>query len=699
MLDEHVERRLKVLRSTSASAIDRWRQCRRQWFGGYVEGIWTEPSAAQKRGTAIDLEVQHHYKGEPVDARWRNAVIAIVKLLPPSPVIQLKIELPTYPGGPLLIGYPDFLYEVGPRARVLDLKSLSDWRYAKTAEQLRTNTQMVIYSVYLWTLEVEVVEAGHIGAKFVSDKKSPTGYRFQGARLSELASMERDRIQAEWVAMHDEVRAMVAAAIGVADFHALPPTGASDVDEYGKNACERFQGCNFRNRCGLDALGGPKIMSVMTLSERLAQMNAMKQGGVLTMAGVPAPAAATEVSNPNHAHPGDVLPKDAGYQPGQPCNGKGHYASSNGQGFIPVEPGHKCSICLPAMVVPPDAPPRTSTPAQIVEAEAKKRGRPKKSTVNASDDVIEMYGKLSAAGYTTDQIGKLVKSGEAAAIIAKLEAATAPAADATVTSSVVYATAYGHPIASTDVNGQAYATLEARGFTMDEANYLNSEGMMEDGMSGKVTPGMMRQPPNAESSGPTIAPSMILPGDDAATRGQKIPAAILPGEMGKGPQVGGGQVINGPGGEYAVTGISPNSTRAAAQAQVSEAVASRRKASPKLPLMPPIIFVDSFASKATGLHASLGLSDAVDLADWLAPVAELAAMAHVDDKGNSAPLDHWSLAPYARGRGLLAAAIREALPSLPAVVLVDTSLPGADVFLEQVKPHAALVVEPRGSRR
>jgi hypothetical protein len=51
-----------------------------------------------------------------------------------------------------------------------------------------------------------------------------------------------------------------------------------------------------------------------------------------------------------------------GYKVGQPCNGRGYYASANGQGFIDVESGHSCSVCanapaLPGGVNPADAPP------------------------------------------------------------------------------------------------------------------------------------------------------------------------------------------------------------------------------------------------------------------------------------------------------------------------------------------------------
>ncbi len=41
-----------------------------------------------------------------------------------------------------------------------------------------------------------------------------------------------------------------------------------------------------------------------------------------------------------------------GYTVGQPCNGRGFYASTNGQGFIGVEIGHTCSACVQIPTIP-----------------------------------------------------------------------------------------------------------------------------------------------------------------------------------------------------------------------------------------------------------------------------------------------------------------------------------------------------------
>jgi len=681
--------------------MDRWGQCPRQWFGGYVEGDWAPQTDAQARGTAVDHEVQKHYRGEAVHPGWREAVDGIVKLLPPGVVIQQKIVTPTYEGGPVLVGYPDFLYEAAPGdVFVDDLKSTSDFRYAKTAEQLRAHIQPISYSAWLWTIpEVKRVRARHVTAKFDKDAKHPVGYRFRGARLSEPAEMDRDHVMAQWASLHDGVRAMVQAAKEAASFEDLPALGALDVDEFGKTGCERFGGCHFRARCGLDVLGGrKKTMSGMSLIDRLnaakaAQANAAN--GTATQAVVSQPmvtkegqsyvvvqpiptqeqastAAGYQPANPNHAHPGDVLPKDAGYKSGQPCNGNGHYASSNGQGFIPVEPGHACTVCEPGRVLPPDAPPRTSTSAEsdAAEEKTKKRGRPKKAATDPAE-MLRIYGELN----------------------------------------------------------------EKRGFSLNEVERLMKDGAIEDALAGKITPGMLRQPAPAKAA-PTPAPE---------PEQEKVPivagVALEPNKeawyKNSGPPAASGQLTEHPahtmvreqlvkeGREPLPTSTPPaqpvtivnNHFTAApnerAQAQVAEKapaieqiaketekaighqldrvqehIKALRKAPPKVPAVAPTIYVDCHPVK--GPHKA----GVVDAADWIGPIAELAALAHVDrDSGKPAPLDDVFLAPFGTGRAVLAAALRETLDSCPAVLCINSSSPAQQVALEVLTPHAASIVK------
>jgi hypothetical protein len=651
-----------VLNSTSASAIDRWEQCPRQWFGGYVEGDWPEQSEAQARGTAIDLEVQKHFQGKPVHPGWQTAVTGIVRLLPPSPRIQHKVLMPTYEGGPALVGYPDFLDEPEPgTVRVLDLKSLSDYRYAKTAEDLRTNTQIVTYSAWGWTLPgAQRVLGGHVAARFKKDAAHPVGYRFMDARLSKPAEMERGHVQEQWGKRLVLVKGMVEAARSAVRFEDLPPLGASDVDEFGKSGCERYGGCHFRGRCGFSvslgiSLKGDKMSNGPSLMEQLEAMKRASEqpqpvpgapGTTMTMHLNPAPIVAAlqpttgavaagswlpppvTTPNPNHAHPGAVLPPDAGYKPGQPCNGKGYYASANGQGFIAVEPGHMCSACVgpgainPSQVLPPDAPARESTPTEIrAVVEGKKRGRKKAASAMEGETLIEAFSKLGPMGFTTTEMAKLQR-----------------------------------------------------------------EGTLQDALDGKITPGMLRQPPSLL---PSAQKSQVQPA-------QQTPQQLPPTPS---PQTPTPEPVQ-----------SQLPDPALAQAQQSWYQNSGPPAQqPILTPQAPVI-VQQPAPPAPAVHPPAGLVLLVDcapakgtqatlLADWIGPVAEYACSQVLDDNGRPSPVPDLALVPYARGKGYLAAAVRLALGTVPPVLAIDSSVYGADKVLEILTPWAATIIRANGGAR
>ena len=717
--DDHAERRLKVIQATSASQIERWSQCPRQWFGGYIEGDWAPQTDAQRRGTAVDLEVQKHYRGEPVAAGWREAVQGIVKLLPAGVVIQQKVVTPTYDGGPVLIGYPDFLYEEAPGdVFVDDLKSTSDFRYAKTAEQLRAHIQPISYSAWLWTIpEVKRVRARHVVAKFDKDTKSPVGYRFRGARLSEPAEMDRDHVRAQWEALHDDVRAMVQAARQTVNFDDLPALGASDVDEFGKTGCERFGGCHFRSRCGLDVLGGgKKKMSGMSLIERLNAAKAAQQNGAaVAVQPIPNPEqpsdapgyrpktepipgamtndgrAVERVVNLNHAHPGDVGVD--GYAEGQPCNGNGYYASSNGQGFIAIEPGHACTVCQPGRVLPPDAPSRTSTSAEsdAAEEKAKKRGRPKKEPEEIKIGCSTCSEKVPASQFEAHLLGH-----QNVVAMEKEDAQT------------------------------ARAVLKDNGFTAEEIELLYKEGAVQDALDGKITPGMLRQP----APHPHVVVSEKAHEVQASTINPPLPLAAKKEAWYKnsGPPPASGQLTEHPahtmvreqpvkeGREPLPTSTPPTQPvtvikttpvvsagsgredafplpTPVAPDRVQEHLKALRKAPPKVPPVAPTIYVDCHPVK--GAHKA----SVVDAADWVGPIAELAALAYVDrDSGKPAPLDDVFLAPFGTGKAVLAAALRECLDGCPAVLAIDSSSPAQQIALDVLRPHAAAVVQAKGGR-
>lgn len=97
---------------------------------------------------------------------------------------------------------------------------------------------------------------------------------------------------------------------------------------------------------------------------------------------------------------------------------------------------------------------------------------------------------------------------------------------------------------------------------------------------------------------------------------------------------------------------------------------------------PPTLLVDCVVAKGND-----AMRLAVPLELWLRPIAEAVA------KEFGVP--HWSLVEYGKGRGALAAGIQISIDAgtLPPVVLVDSRVPGAEVFIEIASLGAAQVIK------
>jgi hypothetical protein len=385
------------------------------------------------------------------DHPHRTKFDAVVPLLPrpktPGMLVEHEFEFEVYPGGPIMVGGIDVAlppWKTGGDmdgtmvdlwyAGVDDHKTTSDMKYAKTPEQLAVNTQLIIYAYYLFRLPAlvgwnilpdewrPVWEGGldRIRLRHNYIKTKNVVRRGDAAQVGVEVTWEQ--VAKEWAGIVADVKDMEALSDRLwDDLHAIQNEPArldlliQEVEgDTTAERCHMYQGCDHKGRCpeanALNALvqvettlsnlfvnKGESNMSnegqsqVDALAARLQERMAArtKQAPATPAASAPAPAA------PAEPHPGDVGVE--GYKPGQPCNGRGWYASSNGQGFIPVEQGHKCPACAhregQPEVTPPDAPPPEVTPADLAPAPAEptapaeapkaKRGRPKKTAAEA----------------------------------------------------------------------------------------------------------------------------------------------------------------------------------------------------------------------------------------------------------------------------------------------------------------------------
>jgi hypothetical protein len=153
-----------------------------------------------------------------------------------------KFLLPTANGLPPWLGYIDLLDDsrtLTEFLRVLDYKSLSDFRYAKTPEELRKNTQVVCYAraVFEGGHDEEYVQVGHLYIK--TAKKTPRKPKC----LLRTVEVTREEVNAVWEKDLEIVSLCVEAAQET-NADRLPAP-----DDPG--ACNMYGGCPHRARCGL----------------------------------------------------------------------------------------------------------------------------------------------------------------------------------------------------------------------------------------------------------------------------------------------------------------------------------------------------------------------------------------------------------------------------------------------------------------
>lgn len=135
----------------SASQVKTYQACPRKWWYEKVAGYRTGSTTAQAFGTMIHGQMETWLQG---GAEPEHPVARAGMVLCPSPSPDLGIEVEMLPAltlaGVPWVGRIDLLApplgDLGPL--VLDHKTTSDYRYCKTASDLRTDPQMVSYACF-----------------------------------------------------------------------------------------------------------------------------------------------------------------------------------------------------------------------------------------------------------------------------------------------------------------------------------------------------------------------------------------------------------------------------------------------------------------------------------------------------------------------------------------------------------------------
>jgi RecB family exonuclease len=324
----------------SASQVQAFWDCPRAWYNRAILGKKQPQTPAQERGTQIHAEVEHWLRTAAIRpgehaARVEDAVrhIPCVDVL-----VEHGISLDTFPGGPRFVGFVDCLAETADGLPwVVDHKTTSDFRYAKTPEELRANVQMVAYAY--WAMRETGTERCRITHVYIKTKvKNPQSMRVD-------AELTLDEAEAFWTGR------VLPALREMQDWAAKRP--AADELPPNTESCGKYGGCFYRPDCGFVPLqkitthtnGG----SAMNLMERLKASAAKTPPTGTTEAVV---AAASMMQKPSE-HASVVQ-------------------------SAPTAPTLKDRLIQKATgVLPPDAPPRTTSAADVAEEEAAKAPKPK----------------------------------------------------------------------------------------------------------------------------------------------------------------------------------------------------------------------------------------------------------------------------------------------------------------------------------
>jgi len=233
----------------SASQISTAELCLRKWAFKKLDGLSDLPGAAAALGSAVHKQIELYLRsGQPIDLSSDAGRIAMAGAhLWPTRDEQIVVEhrFEIVLGGVPFVGFIDVLCA----DRVIDHKTTSDLRWAKTRDDLLSDPQATLY-------------AHATGAR----KLQWIYYRTKGvARALDVTVNVTDSDIAPRVERTAQT-ARLLQALSTAE----PRPRALDLPATW-SACGAFGGCPFRQNCE-DATDQERFRSMLTTAEKLAQL-------------------------------------------------------------------------------------------------------------------------------------------------------------------------------------------------------------------------------------------------------------------------------------------------------------------------------------------------------------------------------------------------------------------------------------------
>lgn len=408
----------KKLWSVSPSQVDAYRRCPRIWYNGTVLKDREPSKPFQLRGEAIHKALEIYLRTGEVkptislpDPLKQGALtefttfefiqVAIPHIPRPAndlahwgqypkddrgaPTAMLLLEqageLGTWDAetpddkGPGVTQFIDVVEALPKTCRILDYKTTSNFRYAKTPEELQKNTQLCWNAKYIFAIsDYEEIEIEHLYLLTTGRPKAlPVRTRVTRAQVEEVwaRDMALVREMVEW------------ARLGPVSADVLPPH---------TDHCDDYGGCFYRTKCGFDNTTVPYGKRIPDMSDKpmglLADILAQAKKGNPKSAVVASASAALKSGGDLMAVLG-AKPAAAPAKPEvvfeAPTNTSPAFTGATAA-------ADRLKDTLAAKrettgILPPDAPPTTSTPEEVEAAnvaKAEAEAEPK-----ADEDAVE----------------------------------------------------------------------------------------------------------------------------------------------------------------------------------------------------------------------------------------------------------------------------------------------------------------------
>lgn len=249
---------MREFKHVSASQIDTYIQCPRKWWYNKILGIKTPTHPSAALGTKVHAHLERYLTDGTLPPDEPSGLIARAGLshLPAPGTVEVEWDLEKAEiEGFNLAGLPvkGFIdcwgidRDIFENPLVNDHKTTSSLQWAKTAQELRTNVQILVYSEYTFRYADQVlnwqpdyVDAAH------------TVYLTKGTPLSKYTpvTLSRAHVAAEFAKVSNIVSEMRETAL-------IKKPSEVNMD---LTACGAYGGCFFLKKCkALGAIKAPKV--------------------------------------------------------------------------------------------------------------------------------------------------------------------------------------------------------------------------------------------------------------------------------------------------------------------------------------------------------------------------------------------------------------------------------------------------------